>query len=142
MKRILYAALAAVLLLSVILCGCAPPVDKTPDKYTDIKWVTPDYSFRFNPDDDCKGNFNFGDTKYNIQVKFEKSHVTVTDIDKDQKLFEGEWMYEDGNHLYIHSVKYNTEDYEEMKKNYSEFFRLHQESLKKDNTEGTQEETK
>ena len=107
MKRILSAALAAVILLSLVLCGCAPAFDKTPAEYEKVKWVTPDYSFRFNTADDCKGNFNYKDVKYNIQV-----------------------MYEDGDHLYIHTVMYNTADYEEFKTNYSEFYRLNQEKLK------------
>ena len=130
MKRILSAALAAVILLSLVLCGCAPAFDKTPAEYENVKWVTPDYSFRFNTADDCKGNFNYKDVKYNIQVKFDGSHVSVMDADKNKELFNGEWMYEDGDHLYIHTVMYNTADYEEFKTNYSEFYRLNQEKLK------------
>ena len=142
MKKLVCIALAAIFALSLMLVGCTPASKKSPAEYEGVKWVTPDYSFRFNPEDECKGNYNYNDKKYNIKVEFSGTKISVKDTDTDKELFDGEWMYEDGNHLYIHSVKYNTEDYEEMKKNYSEFFRLHQESLKKDNTEGTQEETK
>ena len=138
MKRILGLTLALVFLAILALGGCAPRADQSPDTYTDIRWVTPDYSFRFNPEDDCKGNYTFNGAKFDVKVKFDGAHVTVTDTAADKELFSGEWMYEDGNHLYIHSLHYNTDDYEELKKNYSGFYRLHQEALKKADEETTE----
>lgn len=130
MKRIIPVVIAALLLISVMFCGCAPAFDKSPDEYKDIKWVTNDYSFRINPSDDCKGNYNFQDTKYNIQAEFDGSHISVKDTDKNKELFYGEWIY-DGDHLYIHGISYNTSDYKEFEDNYSEFYSLHQEKISK-----------
>ena len=129
MKRLCCFIVTIALLAGAVLGGCAPAFDKSPDKYSGIKWVTPDYSFRFNPSDDCKGNYNFNGTKYNIQVKFDGSHVSVTDADKNKELFYGDWLYEDDKHLYIHSITVNTDDFEELKENYSEFYRLNQEKI-------------
>ena len=128
MKRIICAVAAAVVLVAAVFSGCAPAFDKSPDEYTDIKWVTNDYSFRFNPSDDCKGNYNFRETKYNIKAEFDGSHISVKDTENNNELFYGDWMYED-DHLYVHGVTYNTKDYEEFKDNYSEFYTLHQEKL-------------
>ena len=141
MKKLVCAAFAVVFLLSIAMCGCTPVPSKTPDKYEGVKWVTPDYSLRFNPDDDYKGNYTYNNVKYNIQVEFDGSRVTATDIDKDQKLFDGDWMFEEGEHLYIHGVKYNTSDYEELKGDFQEFFRLHKEKIKTDDDEDSESET-
>ena len=130
MKIRVIALISAMALLIASLYGCVPVAGTSPAQAENVKWVTPDYSFRFNTADDCKGNFNYKDVKYNIQVKFDGSHVSVMDADKNKELFNGEWMYEDGDHLYIHTVMYNTADYEEFKTNYSEFYRLNQEKLK------------
>lgn len=85
MKKLVCAAFAVVFLLSIAMCGCTPVPSKTPDKYEGVKWVTPDYSLRFNPDDDCKGNYTYNNVKYNIQVEFDGSRVTATDIDKEDR---------------------------------------------------------
>lgn len=129
MKKLICGLITALILTGVLLGGCAPAYDKSPDKYEGIKWVTNDYSFRFNPSDDCKGDYNYQGTKYNIRVEFDGSHVSVKDADKDKELFYGDWMYEDETHLYIHGIKYNTDDYKELKSDYSEFYTLHQEKL-------------
>ena len=129
MKNILCVSLALVMLAGLLLSGCAPAYDKSPDKFEDVKWVTPDYSFRFNPSDDCKGNYTFNETKYTVQVKFDGSRFTVTDTGANKELFNGDWLYEDGDKLYVYNIAYNTADYEEFKTNYSEFYRLNQEKL-------------
>ena len=129
MKRIICVSLALVMLAGLLLSGCAPAYDKSPDKFEGVKWVTPDYSFRFNPSDDCKGNYTYNETKYMIQVKFDGSRFTVTDTGANKELFNGDWLYEDGEHLYVYNIAYNTADYEEFKTNYSEFYRLNQEKL-------------
>lgn len=129
MKKLLSLIIALLMAVSVLLCGCTPVFDKSPDEYEGVKWVTPDYSFRFNPSNDCKGNFNYKETKYNIQATFDGSRITVTDTDKNQELFNGDWTYEDGDYLYVYNISYNTSAYEELKHNFSEFFRLNQEAL-------------
>ena len=130
MKKVICAAAAVLLTLCVVLGGCAPAYDKAPNEYEGVKWVTPDYSFRFNPSDDCKGNYNYKDTKYNIMVEFENSRFTVTDTDKDQELFYGDWKYEDGDYRFMYNIVYNTADYEDFESNFSEFYRLNQEAIK------------
>lgn len=130
MKKLICLVVAFIIALGVALCGCAPVFDKSPDQYSDIKWVTNDYSFRFNPSDDCKGNYNYNKNKYNIQVKFDGSHVSVNDTEKNKELFYGEWLYEDDDHLYIHGITYNTADYEALKNNFFEYYTLHKEKLK------------
>lgn len=137
MKKLICAALAVALLLGVALCGCAPIVGKSPDKYEGVRWVTPDYALRFTPDDDCKGSFTYNGTKYLIQMKFDGARFTAKDIDADKELFSGEWTYEDGDHLYLHSISYNKKDYEALEGNFAEFYRLHQEKLKKGDAEET-----
>lgn len=129
MKKFACAALALITLLALILGGCAPAYDKSPAEYEGVRWVTPDYSFRFNPSDECRGNFTVNGTKYNIQVEFDGSSLSVIDTDKDKELFYGDWQYEDGDYLFVHTIVYNTEEYEELKNYYAEFFRLNQEKL-------------
>lgn len=129
MKRLICLAVALVVAVGVVFSGCTPVYDKSPDQYSKIKWVSPDYSFRFNPSDDCKGNYNYKDTKYNIKVEFQNSALTVTDTDKNKQLFFADWTYEDGEKLYIYNITFNTKDYKELEDNYAEFVRLHQEKL-------------
>lgn len=128
--------------LSLMLVGCTPSSSKSPADFKDAKWVTSDYSFRFDPNNDCKGNYNYNDQKYNIQVKFSGNKIAVNDTDSDKELFNGEWMFEDGDYLYIHSIMYNTSDYEDFKTNYSEFYRLHKEKTATGNEEESKEESK
>ena len=129
MKKLICIALAMMFALSLMLVGCTPASKKSPAEYEGVKWVTPDYSFRFNPEDECKGNYNYNDKKYNIKVEFSGTKISVKDTDTDKELFDGEWMYEDGDYLYIHSIKFNTSDYEEFEKSFHAFYRLHQEKL-------------
>lgn len=129
MKRLICLAVALVVAVGVVFSGCTSVYDKSPDQYSKIKWVSPDYSFRFNPSDDCKGNYNYKDTKYNIKVEFQNSALTVTDTDKNKQLFFADWTYEDGEKLYIYNITFNTKDYKELEDNYAEFVRLHQEKL-------------
>lgn len=134
MKKSIAMALAVILCLSVVLCGCAKKFDKSPNQFEGIRWITYDYSFCVNPADDCKGYYKFGDTKYNIQVKFESSRFTAVDTDKsDAELFNGDWTYEkDSNgkeQLYLYNIKFNKDDYEAFEKNYAEFVTLKQEEI-------------
>lgn len=129
MKRIICILIALLIAVSVIFAGCTPVYDKTPDKYSKVRWYAPDYSFRFATSDGCKGTYKFGDTKYNVQVKFDGSFVTVTDTDKKKELFNGDWSYEDGERLYIYNISFNTKDYKELKKNYAEFVTLSKEKV-------------
>ena len=126
-----------------MLVGCTPSSGKSPAEYEGVKWVTSDYSFRFNPEDECKGNYNYNDVKYNIKVEFSGTKISVKDTGNDDKeLFNGEWMYEDGDYLYIHSINYNTSDYEAFEKNFHAFYRLHQEKLPGSDDEESKEESK
>ena len=134
MKKSIAMALAVILCLSVVLCGCAKKFDKSPDQFEGIRWITYDYSFSINPADDCKGFYKFGDTKYNIQVKFESSRFTAVDTDKSEaELFNGDWTYEKDNsgkeQLYLYNIKFNKDDYEAFEKNYAEFVTLKQEEI-------------
>lgn len=129
MKKLICLLIAFLLVIGTVLCGCSPAFDKTPAEYEDVKWVTPDYSFRFNTADDCKGNYNFSDKKYSIQVEFDNTRIIVNDIDKGEELFSGLWSYEDKDYLFVYDIQYNTSEYEEFENNYSEFYRLHQEKL-------------
>ena len=134
MKKSIAMALAVILCLSVVLCGCAKKFDKSPDQFEGIRWITYDYSFCINPADDCKGYYKFGDTKYNIQVKFESSRFTEVDTDKSEaELFNGDWTYEKDNsgkeQLYLYNIKFNKDDYEAFEKNYAEFVTLKQEEI-------------
>lgn len=130
MKRLICLVLAALFIAGTVLAGCAPKFDKTPAEYEDIKWVTPDYSFRFNPSDDCKGNYNFKDKKYNIKVEFENSRFSVKDLDNDKELFYGDWSYEDKDYLFMSNIVFNKDDYEDFESNLNAFYRLNQEALK------------
>ena len=134
MKKSIAMALAVILCLSVVLCGCAKKFDKSPDQFEGIRWITYDYSFCINPADDCKGFYKFGDTKYNIQVKFESSRFAAVDTDKgDTELFNGDWTYEKDNsgkeQLYLYNIRFNKDDYEAFEKNYAEFVTLKQEEI-------------
>lgn len=142
MKKLVCIALAVLFTLSLMLVGCTPSNGKSPADYKGVKWVTPDYSFRFDPENECKGNYNFNDKKYNIQVKFDGTKIYVNDTDSSKELFNGEWMYEDGEALYIHSIFFNTSDYEEFKNNYNEFYRLHQEKTASDGKDDSKTESK
>lgn len=129
MKKIICLAVALVAALGVILTGCAPAYDKSPDQFSKIRWVAPDYSFRFNPSDDCKGNYNFNDKRYNIKVEFHNSSLSVKDTDQNKELFFADWKYEDGDKLFVYNITFNTKDYKDFETNYAEFVRLHQEKL-------------
>lgn len=134
MKKSIAMALAVILCLSVVLCGCAKKFDKSPDQFEGIRWITYDYSFCINPADDCKGFYKFGDTKYNIQVKFESSRFAAVDTDKgDTELFNGDWTYEKDNsgkeQLYLYNIRFNKDNYEAFEKNYAEFVTLKQEEI-------------
>ena len=130
MKRLICLTFAFLLVLGTVLAGCAQKYDKTPAEFENIKWVTPDYSFRFNPSDDCKGNYNYKDTKYNIKVEFESSRFSVKDLDKDKELFYGDWSYEDKDYLFMSNIVFNKDDYEDFESNLNAFYRLNQEALK------------
>ena len=134
MKKSIAMALAVILCLSVVLCGCAKKFDKSPNQFEGIRWITYDYSFSINPVDDCKGFYKFDDTKYNIQVKFESSRFTAVDTDKSEaELFNGDWTYEKDSsgkeQLYLYNIKFNKDDYEAFEKNYAEFVTLKQEEI-------------
>lgn len=134
MRKTVAIALVLILCLSAVFCGCAPRYDTSPDKVEGIRWITYDYSFCINPADDCKGYYKFGDTKYNIQVKFESSRFTAVDTDKsDTELFNGDWTYEKDNsgkeQLYLYNIRFNKDDYEELEKDYAEFVTLKQEEI-------------
>ena len=134
MKKSIALAVALILCLSAAMCGCAPRYDTRPDKVEGIRWITYDYSFCINPEDDCKGYYKLGDKKYNIQANFESNWLTVVDTGNgDNELFTGDWMYEkdtNGNdQLYIYNIRFNKDDYEELENNYAEFVTLKQEEI-------------
>lgn len=134
MKKTVALALAVILCVGAVLCGCAPRYDKSPNQYEGIRWISYDYSFSFTPDDDCKGYYKYGDTKYNIQLTFESARFTAVDVDKgDTELFHGEWNYEKNvngdDNLYLYNISFNKDDYEEFESNFAEFVSLKQESL-------------
>jgi len=129
MKIRVIALISAFALLLASLCGCVPVAGTSPAEVENVKWVTPDYSFRFNTADDCRGNYTYNGTKYNIQAAFEGGRITVTDLDKNQELFSGDWKYEDTDYLFVYNIVYNTADYGELENNFSEFYRLNQEAL-------------
>ena len=132
MRKLLCVMLAAITLMGVMLAGCVQNTGSKPDSYKGIRWVSSDYSFRFTPDDDCKGVYKFNDKKYNIQLVFAPSTVVAVDKDKnDTQLFDGQWKYEEGGKLYIYDVVFNTKAYKEMEKNFLEFIMLHKEKLEK-----------
>ena len=129
MKKIICVSLAFVIILSVMMTGCAPSYDKSPDQYTGIRWITPDYSFMINPKDSCKGFYKYNETKYNIKAEFQSTRMTVTHTDKNKELFFADWTYEEGEHLYVYNITFNSKDYKEFERNYAEFVRLNQEKL-------------
>lgn len=134
MKKSVAVALAAILLIAALLCGCSPRVDKTPAEFEDIRWISYDYSFCIKPAEDCAGYYRFNDTKYNIKVSFESSRLKAVDTDNsDKELFSADWLYEtndSGNQtLYIYNIAFNTADYEAFKTNYAEFVTLKQEKI-------------
>ncbi len=132
MKKLLCALLIALTCMS-ILAGCVQNTGDKPDSIKGIEWNSPDYSMRFQPDNDCKGTYKFNDKKYNIQVVFSPNTLVVNDTDKnDTQLFIADWKYEDGNKkLYIYNIEFNTDAYKEMKQNFMEFIKLKQEKLSK-----------
>lgn len=130
MKKAVITAIAALMCVCFIFSGCTGNFDKSPDQYKKIRWITPDYSFRIYPDNNCKGTYKFNNKKYNIQAKFTGSVVYVYDTDnKNTELFNADWMYEDGN-LHIYSINFNKKAYKAFETNYAEFVDLHQEKTK------------
>lgn len=133
MKKSIISALALVLCACVLFSGCAPIYSKAPDEYTDIRWISYDYNFCINPEDDCNGYYTFNGNKYDIHVKFESSHLTATDTANDKELFNADWTYEKNDSgdtlLYIYNISFNKKDYEDFKTNYAEFVNLKQEKL-------------
>lgn len=131
MKRLLCIALAAVIIVGTMLAGCTPLYDKRPDDYSGIRWITPDYSFRIEPENDCKGKYYYNDKGYEIQAEFATNMVRVIcTSDGNKQLFTANWMYEDDN-LYIYDISYNTADFKELEDNHNEFYTLRPEELKK-----------
>lgn len=132
MKKIICLALAAVLCMSVMLVGCTGSYDKSPAEYTGVRWIAPDYSIRFTPDDGGKGTYYFNEKKYNVRFDFDGDSFTVYDTDKnDTRLFEGDWTYEENERLYLFNISFNKNDYKEMKENYMEFITLRTEQIEK-----------
>lgn len=134
MRRTMAFAAAVAVCICALICGCTPKVDKSPDQYEGIRWISYDYSFCIQPENNCEGYYRFGDKKYNIRVTFDSFRLTAADTDNsDRELFSGDWMYEkneDGiETLYIYNIDFNKEDYEEFKTNYAEFVTLKQELL-------------
>lgn len=133
MKKTGALALAVIMLIGAVMCGCSPRYEKSPDRYEGIRWITYDYSFCINPADDCAGYYKFNDKKYNIKVTFESSRLTAVDTDNgDAELFNGDWMYEgedENERLYIYNISFNKEDYEEFENNFAEFASLKQEEI-------------
>ena len=122
-KKSIALAVALILCLSAVMCGCTPRYDTRPDKVEGVRWITYDYSFCINPADDCKGYYKIGDKKYNIQAKFESNWLTVTDTDTDKKNDNG------NEELYIYSIKFNKDDYEELENYLAEYVTLKQEKV-------------
>lgn len=132
MKKSICAMLIAVTCFSMLLVGCVNNGGAKPDSYKGITWTSSDYSFRFTPDDDCKGIYKYNEKKYNIQAVFSANTLVVVDVDKnDTQLFDADWKYEDEEKLYIYNISFNTDAYKEMKNNLLEFITLHQEKIKK-----------
>lgn len=134
MKRTVALALAVILIFGVVICGCAPKYDKSPDQFEDIRWITNDYSFCIEPENDCAGFYNYNGKKYNIKVTFDSSRLSAVDTDNgDTELFYGDWTYEDDgggkDRLLIYNIVFNKDDYEELKGNYAEFASLKQEDI-------------
>ena len=131
MRRIICAWLI-VACLGALLVGCTGVPDKRPDEYSGIRWISPDYSIRFTPDDGCKGSYYFNDKKYNLRFEFDSTSVNAYDTDNnDACLFYASWTYEENERLYLYNISFDKEKYKEMKNNYMEFITLKQESLEK-----------
>lgn len=130
MKRVII-AISAVLLIGVIFAGCVQNSGDKPDSFKGIRWVAPDYSMKFVPQEECKGTLTFDSTKYNVQFVFAPNTVEVLDTDKNNtQLFFADWKYEDdGSRLYIYNIMYNTEKYKEFKDDYVEFIKMNQEKI-------------
>ncbi|MBQ5347942.1 MAG: hypothetical protein IIU39_07825 [Ruminococcus sp.] len=127
MKRFICVSIALIIAFSAALASCSPIYDKTPDKYSKVRWYAPDYCLRFTTSDGCKGTYKFGDTKYNVQLKFDGSFVTATDTDKKKEIFNGDWSYEENERLYLYNLTFNSKDFKEFEKNYTEFITLNKE---------------
>ncbi len=131
MKKLLCVMLIVVTCMSMLLVGCVQNTGSKPDSFKGIRWTSSDYSFRFTPQDDCKGTYKFNNKKYNIKLVFAPNNVIVYDVDKNNvQLFDADWKYEKGEKLYIYNVSFNTEAYKELKDNYLEFIMLHKEKIK------------
>ncbi|MCR5653073.1 MAG: hypothetical protein K6F88_04655 [Ruminococcus sp.] len=131
MKKLLCAILIVTICMSMLLVGCVQNTGDKPDSYKGIVWTSSDYSFRFDPEKDCKGVYKFNDKKYNIQLVFDPKMVIAYDTDKNNtQLFNADWKYEEKDNLYLYNISFNTEVYKEMKDNYMEFIMLHQEKSK------------
>lgn len=134
MKKSIALAIALILCLSAVMCGCTPRYDTSPDMVEGVRWITYDYSFCINPADDCTGYYKYSEKKYNIRADFETNWLTVVDIGNgDTELFTGDWMYEKDTNgkdqLYIYNIRFNKDDYEELENNYAEFVTLKQEEI-------------
>lgn len=130
MKKVICISIAAIIVLCAVLSGCTTTTNaKSPASFTKVRWYAPDYSFRFTTSDGCRGTYKFENTKYNIQVKFDGSMVTVTDTDKNKELFNGDWSYEENERLYIYNITYNTKDYKAFETNYAEYVTLSKEKV-------------
>ena len=131
MKKVLSLAVIAVLCVSMLLTACTGTYDKRPDEYTKIRWAAPDYSFTIYPDKDCTGTYKFNNKIYNIKVEFEgAASLTVRDTDNNnERLFVADWMYNDGEKLYIYNIQFNTKDYKAFKENYAEYVTLGKEKV-------------
>ena len=131
MKKLICVLVCALIGISAMLSGCTGSYDKTPAEFNKITWTTPDYSLRFTPDDDCKGIYSFDGEKYEIRIEFDSTRVTAYDSkDEDKVFFWADWMYEEGDYLFIYNIRFNTADYKALEDNYYEFLRLHQEKIK------------
>lgn len=131
MKRIICAVVIAATCLTLLFTGCVNNTGDKPDSFKGITWTSSDYSFRFTPQDDCKGTYKFNGKKYNIKLVFSPKMVIAYDTDKHNiQLFDSDWKYEDGDKLYLYNISFNTKAYKEMKDNFLEFIMLHKEKIK------------
>jgi hypothetical protein len=118
-------------MLIAMFTGCSPSYNKTPDKYKNMRWIAPDYSFMINPTDNCKGYYKYNDKKYNIRAIFENTYISIVDTDnKDTEMFFANWSYDKDEHLYIYNISFRADNYKELKDNFAEFVTLNQEALK------------
>ena len=140
MKKSIALAIALILCLSAVMCGCTPRYDTSPDMVEGIRWITYDYSFCIKPAEDCTGFYKYNDKKYDIKVTFEGSRLTAVDTGNSNKeLFNADWIYENSDTgkqlLYIYNIKFNKDDYEEFKSNFAEYVNLKQEKLEQSASE-------